>query len=168
MLSKADSYVRLHVKGPNKSKTEVIMNDNDPTWNQSLYMLVDDVQERKLAIEVMDSDETAWAKISAREQGGAPPRARSGGQRGEGRVVRVPRDGGAQRSARPPLRANLEITYVPFDVDGAGSSAMSAPARRGNAHRASHPSERAQGCRFERHVRSLLQGEHAQGGHLRV
>lgn len=125
LLSKADSYVRLHVKGPNKSKTEVIMNDNDPTWNQSLYMLVDDVQERKLAIEVMDSDESGLSKdfrIASKEV----PLPELGLVANEAKDAWFEFPETAERNgARPPLRANLEITYVPFDVDGAGTSAMS-------------------------------------------
>lgn len=127
-FSKADSYVRLHIKGPNKSKTEIIMNDNDPTWNQSLYMLVDDVQERKLAIEVMDSDETGLGKdfrVASKEV----PLRELGLVANETKDAWFEFPETAERNAevkdRPPLRTNLEITYVPFDVDGEGSSAMS-------------------------------------------
>ena len=152
-FSKADSYVRLHIKGPNKSKTEIIMNDNDPTWNQSLYMLVDDVQERKLAIEVMDSDETRLGKdfrvaskeVPLRELGLVANETKDAWfefpETAE-RNAEVKRSPAAPHEPRDHLRP-LRRRRRGFQRD------VGAPARRGNAHRASHPSERTQGFRFE-------------------
>jgi len=49
--------LRPYIEGATKAKTDVLMNDNDPVWNEVVYLLVDDISARTLSLQIMDSDE---------------------------------------------------------------------------------------------------------------
>lgn len=126
LLSKSDPYMRLHIKGPTRAKTEVIMNDNDPVWDESVYLLVDDVSARKLTVQIMDSDE---GEIGSDDVIGETTLSLADLQPNETRDVRLEFPETAKKNARskkPSMTADLDITYIPFDVkkgvDGGESS----------------------------------------------
>ena len=54
--------MRAKVKGLTWSATDAVNNSNDPVFGQTLYMLVDDPNERSLTVQVQDADDA--------EQGG--------------------------------------------------------------------------------------------------
>lgn len=121
LLSKSDAYMRVHVKGPTKAKTEVIMNNNDPEWNESLYVLVDDVAARQLTIEIMDSDEGDFGSDDVIGKTTLPL---------DDLTPHEPKDMWLEfpetqkrnaRNKKPPMTANIEVTYIPFDAVGSSS-----------------------------------------------
>lgn len=128
LLSKSDAYMRLHIKGPTHTKTEVIMNNNHPVWDESVYLLVDDVFARKLTVQIMDSDE-GDVVVGSDDVIGETTLSLADLQPNETRDVRLEFPETAKRNARskkPPMTADLDITYFPFDdkkgVDGGESS----------------------------------------------
>ena len=57
LLSKTDPYVKMCVKKHGlQVKTSTMMNDEDPIWNETFYIPVDDVDLRKLKVSVHDYD----------------------------------------------------------------------------------------------------------------
>jgi Ca2+-dependent lipid-binding protein len=119
LLSKSDAYMRLHIKGPTKCKTEVLMNDNDPEWNESLYLLVDDVNARKLTLQIMDDD----GDLGSDDVIGETKLSLADLLPNETKDVWLEFPETAKRNAKskkPPMTANVDITYIPFDVGGGG------------------------------------------------
>ena len=57
MFSKTDPYVQMFVKKHGVHvKTTTKTNDEDPVWEETFYIPVDDVHLRKLKVNVFDSD----------------------------------------------------------------------------------------------------------------
>lgn len=122
LLSKSDAYMQFHIKGPTKVKTEVIMNNNDPVWNESIYLLVDDIRTRKLSIRIMDYDE---GTLNADDVIGDTEMTLDDLRPNETKDVWLEFPETAKTNAKKkkkPMRANIDITYIPFDVDGEGSA----------------------------------------------
>ena len=113
-----------YVEGPTKAKTEVIMNNNDPEWNETLYVLVDDITARKLTINIMDSDE---GDLGSDDVIGATTMTLTDLEPNEPKDVWLEFPETAKKNAKgkkPPMTANVEITYIPFDVQGGGESSL--------------------------------------------
>ena len=122
VLSKADSYVRMHVKPKSKSRTRTVPNNNDPKWDETFYMLVDDVNQRALTLQMMDADESgafsdavlATRALPLGEMNLEPNVARS-------LSVDFP-ETEARNGSKPITKANVDVTYIPFDVEGGADS----------------------------------------------
>ena len=57
LLSKTDPYVKMCVKKHGlQVQTSTMMNDEDPIWNETFYIPVDDVDLRTLKVSVLDYD----------------------------------------------------------------------------------------------------------------
>ena len=121
LMSKADSYVRMYIKskGKGKTNTEVIDNNNDPTWNHTVYMLVDDMNERKLTVAVMDEnsplpDVVIGEKVIDLKSLNLTP------NESEEIWIDFPETEKRNRSyKRGPMRLLLDVTYIPFDATAA-------------------------------------------------
>jgi len=122
VLSKADSYVRMHVKPKSKSRTRTVSNNNDPRWDETFYMLVDDVNQRALTLQILDADESgafsdavlATRALPLGEMNLEPNVARS-------LSVDFP-ETEARNGTKPITKANVDVTYIPFDVEGGADS----------------------------------------------
>ena len=132
ILSKADARVRAKVKGLTWSATDAVNNSNDPVFGQTLYMLVDDPNERSLTVQVQDADDAeqggfgrdtliAETKVSLSEFARAPH------ARNE-RWIEFPQTAArnAAKKSRPPMRVLCEVTYVPFDLEGSTTDSSEA------------------------------------------
>lgn len=124
VLSKADARVRAKTKGLHWTCTDAVNNSNDPVFNQTLYVLVDDPNERFLTIGVQDADGAeqggfgrdaliAETKVGLSEFAAKPHRTIE-------RWIEFPQTAkkNAAKKSRPPMRVLCEVTYVPFDLDG--------------------------------------------------
>ena len=121
LMSKADSYVRMYVKssGKGKTNTEVVDNNNDPTWDHTTYMLVDDMNERKLTVAVMDEnsplpDVVIGEKIIDLKSLDLTP------NESKEMWIDFPETERKNRSyKRGPMRLLVDVTYIPFDATAA-------------------------------------------------
>ena len=130
ILSKADARVRAKVKGMTWSATDVVNNSNDPVFGATLYMLVDDPNERFLTIGVQDADGAEQGgfgrdSLIAETKIALAPFARAPHRKSE-RWIEFPQTAkrNAAKKSRPPMRVLCEVTYVPFDLDSTESGAV--------------------------------------------
>mmetsp|Transcript_44982 Transcript_44982/g.72229 ORF Transcript_44982/g.72229 Transcript_44982/m.72229 type:complete len:899 (+) Transcript_44982:330-3026(+) len=126
LLSKSDAYMRMHIKGATKTKTEVIMNDNDPVWNESIYLLVDDITARHLSIQIMDSDE---GELGSDDIIGVTTVQLADLVANETKDMLLEFPETTKQNAKrrkPPMTAHIDMTYFPFDGQGSelGSATM--------------------------------------------
>ena len=128
VLSKADARVRAKTKGLRWTYTDVVNNSNDPVFNTTLYVLVDDPNERFLTIGVQDADGAeqggfgrdaliAETKVGLSEFASRPHATIE-------RWIEFPQTAkrNAAKKSRPPMKVLCEVTYVPFDLDGSNDS----------------------------------------------
>lgn len=123
VLSKADAVVKAKIKGLTWSKTDVVMNSNNPVFNHVMYLLVDDPNERSLTLNVVDADDISSggfgrdvpigsAKVSLSEIAKSPHQTTE-------LWVDFPetKEHNMRVKSRPPMRLLCDVTYVPFDLD---------------------------------------------------
>ena len=110
---------RMYIKskGKGKTNTEVIDNNNDPTWNHTVYMLVDDMNERS-------SRWLSWTKTLCPTSSSAKRSSTSSPSTSPPTRARIwidfpeteKRNGSYKRG---PMRLLLDVTYIPFDATAA-------------------------------------------------
>ena len=124
-------------------------NNNDPKWDETFYMLVDDVNQRALTLQMMDADESGAFSDAVLATSALP----LGEMNLEPlvplfEVLRATSTShlGGLRNVRPITKANVDVTYIPFDVEGgADSPAARESSGRGHAHRHARQGGRHQG-----------------------
>jgi len=124
MFSPSDPYLSFQLRGKNKIFTKVVDNDANPVWNEQHFMLVDDVNARKLKVDVMDDDANGLGNdddcigsttvvLDALEP-----------QVTKSFTVAFPETAKINaKKGLKPMTVTLDLTYVPFDIAGGEGSA---------------------------------------------
>jgi hypothetical protein len=120
LLSKTDPYVKLFIKKHGlEVKTTTKQNDEDPTWEETFYIPVDDVYLRTLKVAVFDSDADPLSsdeRLAINEVPIAPLKEATMNGESEEVWVDFPEQVSGNKS-KPPMRLLLDTQFIMFGTE---------------------------------------------------